>query len=224
MFSVGATPFNSNARQIYGGWTAAQAGDNLWGLYKANSMQARYGPTTGPGAAATAAAKEWMKNWRRASKRNPAGTRAALRAAAGDWLRQRKRRPLSPEQKAEILAGWDAIPFEVNPENAYNVSLYSGATYPSWARLITSPELTYPKVVPDMRVQEDLGQNTGEVLATDGAYFADYDAYRQALRDRLAAARAARGQAPINNAMLRAINAMMPDRDRRGRALVKFEV
>lgn len=224
MFSVGATPFNSRARQIYGGWTAAQAGDNLWGLYKANSMQARYGPTEGPGAAATEAAKEWMKNWRRASKRNPAGTRAALRAAAGDWLRQRKRRPLSPEQKAAILASWNEIPFQANPENAYNVSLYSGATYPSWTRLMISPELTYPQVVADMGDQERLGQNTGEVLATDGAYFANYDEYVQALRERLAAARARRGQAAINADLLRGINAMMPDRDRRGRALVKFEV
>lgn len=220
MFSVGATPFNSRARQIYGGWTVAQAGDNLWGLYKANSMRARYGP---PGAA-TDAAKEWMKNWRRASKRNPAGTRAALRAAAGDWLKQRKRRPLTDEQKAEILAGWEAVPFELSPENAFNVSLYSGATYPDWRRLMISPELSYPKVVPDMADADRLGKNTGEILATPDAYYANYDEYVQALRERLAAARAARGQAPIDAALLRGINAMMPDRDRRGRALVKFEV
>ena len=224
MFSVGATPFNSKARQLYGGWTAAMAGDNLWGLYKANSMRARYGPTEGDGAAETAAAKEWMKNWRRASKRNPAGTRAALRASAGDWLRQRKRRPLTPEQKAAILAGWEAIPFAANPENAFNVSLYSGATYPSWTRLMVSPELTYPQVNPDMADVDRLGQNTGEVLATPQAYYANYDDYVQALRERLAAARAARGQHPIDAALLRGINAMMPDRDRRGRALVKFEV
>lgn len=219
MFSVGATPFNSRARQIYGGWTAAEAGDNLWAQYKANSMQARYGPA----GAATDAAKEWMKNWRRASKRNPAGTRAALRAAAGDWLKQRKRRPLTAEQKAAILAGWNAVPFELSPENAFNVSLYSGATYPSWTRLMVSPELTYPQVVPDMADADRLGQNTGEVLAVPNAYFANYEEYVQALRDRLAAARAARGQQPIDRNLLRSINAMMPDVDRRGRALVKFE-
>lgn len=220
MFSVGATPFNSKARQLYGGWTIAGAGDNLWAQYKANSMQARYGP---PGAV-TEAAKEWMKNWRRASRQNPAGTRAALRAAAGDWLKQRKRRPLTPDQKARILAGWEAVDYNLTPENAYNVSLYTGATYPDWRRLMISPELSYPEVIADMADQDRLGKNTGEILATPDAYYENYDDYVQALRERLAAARAARGQQPINRDLRRAINALMPDRDRRGRALVKFEV
>lgn len=218
MFSVGASPYNSQARQLYGGWTVGQAGNSLWGQYKANSMQARYGA---PGAATTAA-KAWMKDWRRASKLNPAATRAALRASAGDWMKQRKRRPLSAEQKAQILAGWEAVPFELSPANAYNASLYSGATYPAWTRLMASPELTYPMVEPDMADAERLGKNTGEILATPDAYYADYAEYVQALKDRLAAIRPQ--AAPISAALLRSINALAPAKDRRGRNIAKFEV
>lgn len=220
MFSVGAKPFNSEARQLYGGWTADQAGNNLWGLYKANSMQARYGPP-GP---ATDAAKLWMKNWRKASRENPRGTRAALRASAGDWLKQRKRKPLSAAQKNAILADWNSIPFVITPESAYNVSLVSGATYPSWRRLMLHPELTFPYDEPDPVMQGREARSSAEILAVPDAFYNNYDEYRQALRDRLDAMRANRAAAarpPDDFFMM--INQAMPDRDRRGN-LAKFEV
>lgn len=219
MFSVGASPFNSKDRQLYGGWTADQAQGNLWGLYKANSMQARYGPP-GP---ATDAAKLWMKNWRKASKENPRATRAALRASAGDWLKQRKRKPLSAEQKHAILADWNSIPFVISPESAYNVGLVSGATYPSWRRLMLHPELTYPYDEPDPAMQGRESRTSAQILGTPDAYYNDYNEYRQALRDRLREMRARRGAAarpPDDFFMM--INQAMPDSDRHG-ALAKFE-
>lgn len=220
MFSVGARPFNSGARQLYGGWTAAQAGNNLWGLYKAHSMQARYG-APGP---ATDAAKAWMKNWRKAAKENPRGTRAALRSAAGNWLKQRKRKPLSAEQKAAILQDWNDIPYVISPENAYEVSLVSGATYPAWGRLMVNPELTYPMIKGDEDVLGMWGKNTKEVFEEDpDAYFNTYEDYVQSLRERLAAMRANRkGERPSAD-ILRMINQAMPTKDRHG-ALMKFEV
>ena len=44
MFSVGARPFNSRSRQLYGGWTLAQAGNNMWGKKKFYEMAAKYAP------------------------------------------------------------------------------------------------------------------------------------------------------------------------------------
>lgn len=220
MFSVGASPFNSRARQLYGGWTQDQARGNLWGMYKANSMQARYGA---PGKA-TDDAKAWMKEWRQAAKLNPKGTRAALRSAAGDWLKQRKRKPLSAEQKKAILDYWNAIPYEITPENAYSVSLASGATYPAWTRLMLNPELTYPMVEPDEDDMTRLAANNADILSTPDAYYADYAEYVDALRERLKEMRQKRGARNISANLARMINAVMPAQDKRGRAFTKFEI
>ena len=56
------------------------------------------------------------------------------------------------------------------------------------------------------------------------AYYADYDEYVDALRERLKQMRQNRGQRNISAALARMINAAMPAKDRRGAAFTKFEI
>lgn len=183
MFSVGATPFNSKARQIYGGWTPAQAAGNLYAMRKAYEMQAKY--STDPTVAAEA--KNWMRSYRLMRKRMPDAVKAALnRSRKALGFQRYLPKPLTKAQKDKILALWEAVDInDKTPEGSYKRKLFS-STYPPYGALIQYPELGRPfqELVPEVMnsaTTADQIFTTGPSMATNffatpaerKAFFAD---------------------------------------------------
>lgn len=145
MFSVGATPFNSKARQLYGGWTVKEAQDanNIWALRKAMAMESKYGTS----AADVLAARKWLRDYNETRKSNPQGMRLAMnqaRRALG--LGVVRKRPLSKEQKEAILTYWRNISLaDKSPLATYRRSLISRVPYPSYGYLIQHPDFQFPR-------------------------------------------------------------------------------
>lgn len=174
MFSVAARPFNSKARQLYGGWTPEEAAGNLWGMRKAYDMIAKYG--TDPGEVQEA--KSWLKAYRKARKDNPVLIRQAMNATrklAG--LGRYYPKPLTKAQKDAILQYWQSIPFsDKSPLASYRRALVSKAPYPPYGYLIANPHFARPEqdldpAIMDFATTADQLYTTGPTMAT--GFFAD---------------------------------------------------
>ena len=217
MFSVGATPFNSRDRQIYGGWTPEQAGDNLYALRKAYEMRAKY--STDPNIAV--AAKNWMRSYRRLQKSMPGVMRAALnRSRKALGFQKYRIKPMTPEQKQAILDAWELVDInDKTPEGSYKRKLFS-STYPPYGFMIQYPDLQRPRqdidpaitgyaLTPDQlyTVGPSMATNFFENAAQRKAFFAD------PANARFKPIRIPRGTVPVTDeirAMLRAPGVSVP--------------
>lgn len=178
MFSVSASPFNSKPRQLYGGWTVAEAkaAKNLWALRKAMAMESKYGSNP----ADVLAARKWLRDYNETRKSNPAGMRLAMnqaRRAAG--LGVVRKRPLSQAQKKAILDYWRDIPLaDKSPLASYRRSLISRAPFPSYGYMIKHPEFQFPMQDLDPAVMNS--SLTAEQMMMDPTMFFDTSAARKA--------------------------------------------
>lgn len=143
MFSVGASPFNSRSRQLYGGWTLAEAGDNLWGQKQFYTMSAKYNPS----ASERKAAKEWLKAYRAAVKNNPARKKAVRIAGKPYWV-DAIMPALSETQKTAIWNRWRRVPFNTDKINQIDSRMLRRAPYPNFIYMNTEPNLGVPYVPP----------------------------------------------------------------------------
>lgn len=170
MFSVGAKPFNSKARQLYGGWTVKEAQDanNLWALRKAMTMESRYGNDLND----VLAARKWLRDYKATYKSNPVGMRLAMnRARRALQFEPVRKRPLPRAQKDAILNYWRSIPLNDRSQAAsVRRSLVSKAPYPPYGYLISNPNFAYPFQELEPQVM-DLALTTDQMLADPNWFF-----------------------------------------------------
>lgn len=171
MFSVGASPFNSQPRQLYGGWTAAQARNSLWARKTWHEMSAKYNPNV--------LERERSRDWLKAFRTLPAGYRKDVTRQGRPYWNKAVKPRLTDEAKASIFHAFEAVPLSDTDGLAqYRANLFRRAPYPPIAVLNTYPYATAPM---SAKVQ-------GMADLTD----ADYDGMYTTMRDMLAASRAAR--------------------------------
>lgn len=105
MFSVRAAPFNSQPRQLYGGWTLADAGNDVWSLKKWAQMAKKYATGIDDRQRANAI----LAAYRAFGRTNPAGARA-LRAQLARRSREAGRDVFRPPMRSnEKRAIWNAF-------------------------------------------------------------------------------------------------------------------
>ena len=139
MFSVGASPFNSRRRQLYGGWTMAEAGQNIWGAKAAAEMEAKYGTGT-----ERANARAFLRAYKKLVKDNPE-LKARVRLQGKPYWEDAIRPELSAAQKADILSRWHAVPFDAKNRLAHvRASLLRHAPYPNYQIMNAYPSLGVP--------------------------------------------------------------------------------
>lgn len=171
MFSVGAKPFNSQARQLYGGWTAAQARDNLWARKTWHEMSAKYNPNV--------LERERSRDWMKAYRALPPAYRKTISQQGRPYWNKAVKPRLTDEAKASIFQAFEAVPLsDTNGLAQYRANLFRRAPYPPIAVLNTYPYATAPM---SAKVE-------GMADLTDD----DYNGMYTTMRDMLAASRAAR--------------------------------
>lgn len=176
MFTTGARPFNSSARQLYGGWTPdeAQATGNLWALRKAYAMRAKYSTDK----AEALAARQWMRAYNKTRKEHPTAIRVAMTAGrkmAG--LGRYMMKPLSKQQKDAILNYWEAIPLnDRSALAAYKRKLVSNAPYPPYGFLIANPLFSNPEQDVSNVLAE--AQSADQIQADPFSFFPDKETRR----------------------------------------------
>lgn len=126
MFSVGASPFNSPSRQLYGGWALNDAGDNVWGKKQFYSMSARYNPDEGE----RLKAREWLKAYKEAVRDNPARKRAVRRQGKPYWV-DAIYPAMTPAQKRSIWESWLQVPFATDKPSQIASRMVRKAPYPN---------------------------------------------------------------------------------------------
>lgn len=157
MFSVGASPFNSRARQLYGGWTEIAAPEDYRGNYqtlrawygqnpaawyrdsKWANMAIKYSPNRADLALAKIikkAGKDQMERWRADQD-----WREGYAAALASMRSPVSRRKLTPEEKFRTWETFKGIPFE-NPS----------ASSRAWLSLATKGPYTSPPRVRGLRI------------------------------------------------------------------------
>lgn len=175
MFSVGASPFNSRSRQLYGGWALdgeGGAGANVWGQKQYYTMSARYNPD----ADERRAAREWLKAYREAVKNNPARKRAVRRQGKPYWV-DAILPAMSPEQKAGIWRAWLATPFSDRKSDQITSRMLRKAPYPNARLMNTYPLLGVPRLAKLEGVQDYPAQEVrGMFRNMDDIFFGDRNA------------------------------------------------
>lgn len=137
MFSVGASPFNSQARQIYGGWTLPQAGRNAWAQRQWHTMSSKYNPNP--------IARENSRNWLKAYNLLPKAVRKEFSSAGRPYWNKAIKVALTPEQKQQIFQEFEAIPLSEDDAWAqFRSNIIRNAPYPSIQALSTWPYITAP--------------------------------------------------------------------------------
>lgn len=116
MFSVKATPFNSASRQLYGGWTLPQAGNDAWAVKKWAEMAKKY--ATDPMTRYRASAI--LRGYRRYLRQHPdvapmirANFRRRSRAATADVIRP----PMTDDAKNNLWELWENVPMGLPGQN-----------------------------------------------------------------------------------------------------------
>lgn len=171
MFTTGASPFNSKARQLYGGWTIgeAQAANNIWALRKAAAMEAKYGSDPQQ----VLEARRWLRNYNETRKANPSGMRLAMnRARRALGLGVVRKAPLSPAQKKAILEYWRGIKLsDKSPAASLRRKYISGVPYPPLGYLVENPLFQFP--IQDVEGLDDSKLTVNELM-TDPAWREDF--------------------------------------------------
>lgn len=137
MFSVGASPFNSRSRQLYGGWTLDEAGRDPWAMRQWYLMSSKYNPDENE--------RKTARAWLRAYRELPLGTRKAFTKEGRKYWNLAIKPGLSAEQKQAIWDLWQATPLsDSNPTTQFVSSLLRHAPFPSTRSLNMYPNLTAP--------------------------------------------------------------------------------
>lgn len=167
MFSVGASPFNSRSRQLYGGWALNDAGDNVWGKKQFYTMSARYNPNGDE----RRAAREWLKAYKEAVRGNAARKRAVRRQGKPYWV-DAILPAMSPQQKQAIWQAWLQTPFSTSKPNQIMSRMVRKAPYPNARMMNTYQLLGVPPIAKLEGVQEypanevrDMFRNMDDVFA-----------------------------------------------------------
>lgn len=201
MFSVGASPFNSRSRQLYGGWALNDAGDNVWGQKQYYTMSARYNPNGDE----RRAAREWLKAYKEAVKDNPARKRAVRRLGKPYWV-DAILPGMSAAQKQGIWNAWLQTPFSTTKANQIMSRLLRKAPYPN-ARMMNTYSLVGVPPTPKIEGVQDYSATEVRDM------FRNMDDVFRASRD----ARTAR-VADIQRALEGAIDALNADGGGEGQA------
>lgn len=128
MFSVSAEPFNSRKRQLYGGWTLADAGNNIWAQKQFHEMARKYSTDE----AERKAAGQFLSWWRKASKADKT-LRKRLRAAGKPFWKDAISPPLTPAQKKWIWDNFKSnVPLSTQLLDQRKSAFFRHAPYPSW--------------------------------------------------------------------------------------------
>lgn len=182
MFSVGARPFNSRPRQIYGGWTLEGAGDNMWAKKQFYEMSAKYNPD----AEARADARTWLRMYKERAKGNKAFQKMVREAGKPYWSKAVM--PALPKEQRDAL--WEsfrtlplseAVPFQVTSK------LLRSAPHPNWKFMQAFPNYGAPLVA-----DADANKVWNDYAATFMGAFRNVDDL--GFNRRLAAARARRAK------------------------------
>ena len=144
MFSVGARPFNSRSRQLYGGWTLAQAGNNMWGKKEFYEMAAKYAPD----AEDRADARTWLNLYKRRAKNDPA-FRKMVRDAGKPYWKGAVSPALTAEQSRMMWELFrDQVPFNTSKNAQVLSKMIRGAPFPNWKFMVNYPDLGAPYAAP----------------------------------------------------------------------------
>lgn len=182
MFSVGARPFNSRARQIYGGWTLNQAGDNLWAKKQYYEMAAKYNPN----ADARADARTWLRMYKERAKGDKAYQKMVREAGKPYWDKA-VMPALTDDQKAALWDSFEKMPLSTSPIWQVQSRLLRKAPHPNWKFMQAFPSYGVPLVAADD------APKTWE--AYSGSFYAPFrDVNDLGFNRRLAAARARRAK------------------------------
>lgn len=149
MFSVGASPFNSRSRQLYGGWALDGAGNNLWGKKQFYTMSARYNPSE----AERQRARDWLKAYREVVRNNPARKAAIRREGKPYWV-DAILPAMTPAQKASIWQSWLQVPFTTNKDSQIASRMARKAPFPN-ARMMNEFALYGVPMLPKREDIED---------------------------------------------------------------------
>lgn len=143
MFSVGASPFNSPSRQIYGGWTlgAANQANNLWAKKEYYRMTSKYAPDPD----ARKDANKWLKMYRAAIKINPELKKNVRRQGIGYWDKAIYP-PLTDAQKRLLYRQFLDIPLSEDVNAQILSRLYRKGPYPNYTIMNRLPVLGVPGV------------------------------------------------------------------------------
>lgn len=137
MFSVGATPFNSAARQTYGGWTLRQAGNSPWAQRQWHMMSAKYNPNP--------VTRQRSRDWVAAYRLIPKAVRKEFAQAGRKYWDKAVKVELTPEQKEAIFNEFESIPLsEDDVWSQFRSNVIRNAPYPSIQALNTWPFVTAP--------------------------------------------------------------------------------
>lgn len=180
MFSVGATPFNSKSRQLYGGWTLQEAGQNPWALRQWHEMSAKYNASPN----ARRASREWLKAYRAL----PLPTRKLVNSTGRPYWNKALKRALTDAQKAQIWDEWQTIPLSADDGyQQWRSAMMRHAPYPSVAAISTYPYTTAPASVKVEGYNDLTAQDIGNYIRTAEELAADRRAARRTMRERMAA-------------------------------------
>lgn len=143
MFSVGASPFNSPSRQIYGGWTldAANQANNLWAKKEYYRMTSKYAPDPD----VRKDANKWLKMYRAAIKIRPELKKATRRQGIRYWDKALYP-PLTQGQKNMIYRQFLDLPLSDDVNAQILSRLYRKAPYPNYTIMNRLPMLGVPGV------------------------------------------------------------------------------
>lgn len=142
MFSVGASPFNSRARQLYGGWTKAEAeaANSPWAERTWHSMSAKYNPSL----LEREASKAWLKGYAEL----PKDLRRYYAREGRKYWNKAIKPALTDAQRAEIFNAFEGV--GLSDTDAYlqwKANTLRNAPYPAINVLSTYPYLTAPRSV-----------------------------------------------------------------------------
>lgn len=159
MFSVGARPFNSRSRQLYGGWTLAQAGNNMWGKKKFYEMAAKYAPDPED----RADARTWLNLFKRRAKNDPEFKKMVRAAGKPYWKGAVAPALTDPQRKMMWEIFRDQVPFTTDKSSQVLSKMIRSAPYPNWKFMVNYPDLGIPYAAP----------TNAEPWATYGAKYRD---------------------------------------------------
>lgn len=226
MFSVGASPFNSRSRQLYGGWTLQEAGNNPWALRQWHEMSAKYNASPG----ARRASREWLRAYREL----PLATRKLVNSSGRPYWNKALKKALTDAQKAQIWAEWQTIPLSAdNGYEQWRSAMMRHAPYPSVAAISTYPYATAPASVKVEGYRDLTAADMANYIRTAQQLAADRRAARRTMRERIAAEMqamiepqiegmlAAPAAAPLQRAAARAA-ARLQARDAAAQAVARF--
>lgn len=151
MFSVSAEPFNSNKRQLYGGWTFVGANGNAWGEKTWNEMAAKFSPDV----AVRRAARRWLRDYRERVRADPEVRRQTYRAGKDYWSHAIK----PAMTRAQKTALWEmfnndvTVPFSTDDSAQRISSFLRHAPYWSYPVMNYIPDAGVPYAPP----RADLG-------------------------------------------------------------------